>query len=167
MLIWPLEEDEVILWQGRPAPRCYLFRYWRSQLVALIILLFVGAFFWQTRQHAVALSTLVFLLVLLLPALVFGPLRLVYLRWRWETIFYAVTDRRLLVRQGRNKQTVSYPWLSLHAMVLHPYTDQLADIELKFTGSRRVVLECLEEPKTCLRALSALATNPLKHQDPV
>jgi|SRR6056297_1349569 len=167
MLVWPLEEDEMLLWQGRPAPRCYLFRYWRSQLVALVFLLSVGAFFWQAWQYAVALVTLVFLLVLFMSALAFGPFRLVYLRWRWETLFYAASDRRLLVRHGSNKQPVSYPWLSLQAIVLHPYTDQLADIELKFTGSRRVVLECLEEPKACLRALSAIATNPLKQQDPV
>jgi len=167
MLTWPLEEDEVLLWQGRPAPRCYLFRHWRSQLVALAILLFFGTSLWPAFQRDDLSALWFFLLLPMLPALVLGPLRLVYLRWRWETLFYAVSDRRLLIRCGRNKQTVSYPWLMLEAIVLHPYTDRLANIELKFTDSRRVLLECLEEPKTCLRVLSGLTANPLEQQDPV
>lgn len=167
MLTWPLEKNETLLWQGRPAPRCYLFRYWRSQLVAFVVLLFLGTFFWQPWQLDVAPSTLSFLLVLFVAAVVLGPLRLIYLRWHWETLFYAVSDRRLLIQCGRNIQTVSYPWLMLEAIVLHPYTERLANIELNFTDSRRVMLECLEEPKTCLRVLSGLTANPLEQQDPV
>lgn len=162
MLIWPLEQDEVLLWQGRPAPRCYLFRYWLSQLVALIVLLLVGAFFWQGRQHDINFLALIFFLALFLLALVYGPLRLLYLRWHWETLFYAVSDQRLLVRYGYNKHIVSYPWGMLDDIVTHPHTNQLADIELTFSDSRRVVLECLEEPETCLRALPLKATNPPK-----
>jgi hypothetical protein len=55
----------------------------------------------------------------------------------------------------------------LYAISLHPYTDHLADIELKFADSQRVVLECLEEPRTCLRVLSALAANSPEQQDQV
>lgn len=167
VLVWPLEKNEVLLWQGRPAPRCYLFRYWRSQLGALVVLLFFGTLFGQAWHHDASRPTLVLLLLPLLPALVFGPLRLFYLRWRWETLFYAVTAQRLLVRHGWNKQPFSYPWLTLHAILLHPYTDRLATIELTFTDSRRVMLECLEEPKTCLRTLPAVAINPLGQEDPV
>lgn len=167
MLIWPLEKDEVLLWQGRPAPRCYLFRHWRSQLGALIVLLFFGVLSGQAGQRDVSFLIWVFLLVPVLLALVFGPLRLVYLRWRWETLFYAVSDRRLMVRHGNNKKTVSYPWLRLHAVILHPYTDRLANIELTFTDSRRVVLECLEEPGTCLRVLPVPAIHPLGQQGSV
>jgi len=167
MLIWPLEKNEVLLWQGRPAPRCYLFRCWRSQSVALVVLLFLGVFFWQAWKRDASYAIWFFLLVPMLPALVFGPLRLVYLRWRWETLFYAVSNRRLLVRHGWHKQTLSYPWLTLQAIVLHHYTNQLATIELLFTDSRRVLLECLEEPKTCLRTLPASEINHRKQQDPV
>jgi hypothetical protein len=167
MLIWPLEKNEVLLWQGRPAPRCYLLRHWRSQLGALVVLLLFGVFFGQAWQRDAALPVLAFLLVPLLLALIFGPLRLVYLRRRWETLFYAVSDRRLMVRQGWSKQTISYPWLTLHAIVLHPYTDQLADIELIFADASPMVLECLEEPRTCLRILPAPALYPPGQQDPV
>ncbi len=167
MLVWPLEQNEVLLWQGRPAPRCYLFRYWRSQLGALIVLLFFGALFGQAWQRDLSLPALGFLLLPLLPALLFGPIRLVYLRWRWETLFYAVSDRRLFVRYGWNKQTLSYPWLTLHTVILHPYTDRLATIELTFADSRRVLLECLEEPTICLRTLPAAAINPPGQEDPV
>ncbi|MBW6509551.1 MAG: hypothetical protein K0A94_08420 [Desulfuromonadales bacterium] len=167
MLVWPLEKNEVLLWQGRPAPRCYLLRHWRSQLGALVVLLFFGPLFLGSWHRELSLLTLALFLLPLLPALVLGPLRLVYLRRRWETLFYAVTDRRLLVRYGLNKQTLSYPWLSLHAVTLHPYTDRLATIELRFTDSRRVMLECLEEPTTCLRTLPAAAINPLGQEDPV
>jgi hypothetical protein len=160
MLIWPLEQDENLLWQGRPAPRCYIFRYWRSQLVAHIVLLSVGAFFWHGRQQDLTFLALIFFLALLLMSLVCGPLRLIYLRWHWETLFYAFSDRRLLVRHGNNRQIVSYSWRLLDAIILHPYTDQLADIELAFTDSRRMVLECLEEPETCLRALPPTTSNP-------
>ncbi len=167
MLMWSLEQDEVLLWQGRPAPRCYLFRFWRSQLVALIVLLLGWVLFWQGRQHDVNLLALIFFLALFLSALVAGPLRLIYLRRHWETLFYAVSDRRLLVQSGSKKQIVSYPWLLLDAIAFHPSTDQLADIELTFTDSRRLVLECLEEPRTCLRALPLTAANSLEKKTPV
>ena len=110
--------------------------------------------------------TLIFCLVLLLLALVGGPLRLIYLRWHWETLFYAVSDRRLLVRHGSHQQIVSYPWRTLDAIVLHPYTDHLADIELKFSDTQPVVLECLEEPGACLRALPLAAANPPEGNPP-
>lgn len=167
MLIWPLENTEVLLWQGRPAPRCYLFRYWRSQLGALVVLLVFGAFSGQAWQRDVSLPMLFLFLLPLLLALAFGPFRLLYLRWHWETLFYAVTDRRLLVRHGLNNHVLSYPWVTLHAIVLHPYTDQLADIELTFADANRVILECLEEPRICMRALPAVAENFLDQRDAV
>ena len=41
---WPLEEDETLLWQGRPAPRCYTFRNWK--LAAAGTALFLACSFW-------------------------------------------------------------------------------------------------------------------------
>jgi len=167
MLIWPLEKNETLLWQGRPAPRCYLFRLWPSQLFAFFMLLVCFIFFWQAWQRDASLPILGILLLPLLLFLVLGPLRLGYVRWQWETVFYAATDRRVIIRSGYAKQAVSYPWGAVDAIVLRRYTDHLADIELIFADKRRVVLECIEEPRNCLRALPAKPTNPLGQQHPV
>ena len=153
MLKWPLEKNEDLLWQGRPAPRCYLLRHWRGQIACVFALIVSIFMFVQAIQRDLSPVTITLLLLLVLIFLAVGPLRLMLLRRCWEGIFYAVTDRRLLIQRGGKKQPVSFPWVNLQAVAVHPYTERLADVELTFVDSRRIVLECLEEPDTCLRVL--------------
>ena len=42
---WPLAEGETLLWQGRPAPRCYTFRNWK--FAAAGTALFLACSFWM------------------------------------------------------------------------------------------------------------------------
>ena len=155
MIRWPLEKNEDMLWQGRPAPRCYLLRHWRGQVVcvfALIVCIFMVVQAIQRDFSAVAITLLLLFMLIILAV---GPVRLILLRYRWESIFYALTDQRLLVQRGSQQQTISYPLVNLQSIVLCSYAERLADIKLTFLDSSRIVLECLEEPDTCLRALPA------------
>ncbi len=155
MLKWSLEKNEDLLWQGRPAPRCYLMRHWRGQIVCIVALVVSVFMFVQAIRHDFSAITIILLLLLVLLFLAAGPVRLILLRLRWETVFYAVTDRRLLIQCGGEQQTTSYPLANLQTIATRSYTEHLADIQLTFMDSSAIVLECLEEPDTCLRALPA------------
>lgn len=157
MLSWPLNTDERLLWQGRPAPRCYLFRHWPGQIAcffALVVSLFMLLKSFQQESPS-GVSILWVLLTLLL--LAFGPLRLILLRRRWETIFYAVTSRRVLILRGKKQEVDTYPLARLQTVNIYRFTSKLADIELLFAGSCKIVLECLEEPDNCLCVLPVSA----------
>lgn len=156
MLNWSLDEDEILLWQGRPAPRCYLFRYWRSISLSSLALGLIVSVLWWFGGPGLPPSSLALLLLLIALCAVFGPIRLVLLRWRWESVFYAVTDRRTLVQKSFKRVPRSYPHKQLRRIVIHSYSERLASIELLFEGFSVVVLECLEEPDACLESLPLL-----------
>ena len=52
-----LEVDEEIVWQGRPAPRCFTFRNWIHSLFGIVILIaaigwfFFGLHLGETNQQ--------------------------------------------------------------------------------------------------------------------
>ena len=140
-----------MLWQGRPAPRCYLFRHWRGQLACVVALTGFSFLLIHALKRDVRPIILILLLVSVFIFLAVGPVRLLLLRCRWENIFYAVTSQRFLILYGRKQQIGSYPLADLQSVKVSPYSDKLADIELIFADSRRIVFECLEEPATCLR----------------
>ncbi|MFO7765015.1 MAG: hypothetical protein R6V33_01135 [Pelovirga sp.] len=148
-----MRHNEDLLWQGRPAPRCYLMRHWRSQIICIVALvisiyLFVAAF-----QRDFSVTTLTLLLLPVLFFLALGPVHLIVRRRRWESVFYAVTSQRLLIQRGANQQISCYPLTKLQAVAIHSYTEHLADVELIFADSRPILFECLEEPENCLRVL--------------
>lgn len=149
MLTWPLQSAERLLWQGRPAPRCYVFRCWRSALTATGLALAALLLLWLARPAVGGTGWLVTLL-LAVTGLVFGPGRLLWQRRRWECLFYALTDRRLLVRRGDTLE--EYPLVQLSRLTVRAYGRRLASIDLVF-GRRPVVLECLEEPQAVLAHL--------------
>ncbi len=101
---WPLEPGETILWQGRPAPRCYTFRNWKLVLAGTA--LFLACSFWlmlgAQLVEAEGYSSVLILMTLPLVLATFflGPGQLLLARWRWEKLFYALTEERLLVRTG-------------------------------------------------------------------
>jgi len=155
---WSLEDGESVLWQGRPAPRCYTFRHWLQATVGTI--LFLASCFWlmvgiQLVQSQGYSWWLAFAPLLLAVAGFFvGPGQLILARLRWEKIFYALTDQRLLVRnQLFCSKTHPYQLCDYKKMKRKQYGRELFSIRLSFKGSPPVVLECLEHPENLLTHL--------------
>lgn len=156
---WILNPEEKILWQGRPAPRCYLFANIGLVLAMTSVMVLTGCVLWFSSIEIKSLPGL--LLALLVISTCFcGPGRLLYRRWRWESLFYAVTTRRVLIRRVGSAHK-SYLLSRLVAIKVTPYADRLASIELVFKNRSRVVLECLEQPQSCLAVLDVIVAQNL------
>ncbi|MDX2480096.1 MAG: hypothetical protein QNK24_07150 [Desulfuromusa sp.] len=152
---WSLEEGETILWQGRPAPRCYTFRHWLQATIGTI--LFLASSFWLmvgvqlVRAHNYSWWLAVAPLLLAIAAFFVGPGQLVLARLRWEEIFYALTDQRLLVRNSIiGRSTSTYQLCDYKQFKQKQYGQRLASIRLSFNGSAPIILECLEHPENFL-----------------
>lgn len=150
---WSLRHNEELLWQGRPAPRCYLMRHWRSQVFCIVALVIFICLYVAALQRDFSVMTLTLVLLPVLIFLALGPARLIVRRRRWESVFYAVTSQRLLIQHGLNQQISSYPLIKLQMVAIHSYSERLADLEMTCVDFRPVVFECLEEPDNCLRVL--------------
>jgi hypothetical protein len=156
-LRWPLSEDEELLWQGRPAPRCYLFKHWLQALLGT--LLFLASSFWLLlawqlwRNQDYSPWLLVPPLLLVVVCFGLGPGWLLLRRWRWESIFYALTSARLLILSGRVGAVDAYPLTELKTFQRRHYGDRLASIRLNFGAKGVLVLECLEHPELIVELL--------------
>ncbi|MCK5913048.1 MAG: hypothetical protein KAG12_04170, partial [Desulfuromusa sp.] len=83
-----------------------------------------------------------------------GPGQLILARWRWEKIFYALTDQRLLVRnQLVGNKLLTYQLRDFKQSKQKQYGKQLLSLRLFFKGSAPIVLECLEQPDNFLQYL--------------
>ena len=160
---WSLIDQEALLWQGRPAPRCYTFRHWLQATIGTI--LFLASSFWlmvgvqlvRSQGH----SWLLILAPILLAVAAFfvGPGQLILARWRWEKIFYALTDQRLLVRNRLiGNKTFNYQLSDFKQFKQKKYGRNLSSIRLSFNGSAAVILECLEYPESFLKHLPPRAS---------
>ena len=155
-----LTDGEILRWEGRPAPRCYTFRNWKHSLFGL--LLFFLSLYWLAVSLPLAavygwpwlpLVPLPFVLVGLYLAL--GHLLLA--RLEWEQVFYAVTDRRILVRRGvhgRRRQE-----LALEQVVwfqLRHYGEELGTLRIRGREEEmRLTLACIEYPRRVTALLEA------------
>ena len=155
---WPLDEGETLLWQGRPAPRCYTFRHWLQAAIGTI--LFLACSFWLMvglqliQKQNYSWWLVIAPLLLTLAALFIGPGQLILARLRWEEIFYALTDQRLLVRNSLiGRKTLIYQLSDFKHFKQKKYGRQLVSIRLSFKGSPSIVLECLEHPENFLEHL--------------
>lgn len=155
---WPLEDGESLLWQGRPAPRCYTFRRWK--IAAAGTFLFLASSFWlmlayelmQAENHPWWL--VLFPAPLVIISLLFGPVHLIVARIEWEQIFYALTDSRLLVRGGLfSPRFKTYPLDKLVDWQQKDYSNQLVSLRLRMNDQPSVILHCLEQPQNLLRHL--------------
>ncbi len=162
---WILNPEEKILWQGRPAPRCYVFMNLSLVLAATVAMVLTGCILWLSPIDMMSMPGLI-LLLLLIYLCFYGPGRLLYRRWRWESLFYAVTTQRVLVCSS-SSSVPEYQLSRLVAANAIPYGDRLASIELVFHDRSSVVLECLEEPQSCLNVLeTALKQHSLPRSEP-
>jgi len=152
---WPLEDGESLLWQGRPAPRCYIWRDWRLALTATV--LFFASSFWWMLAYQLMLDEGYPWWIQLIPApLVFlfiwiGPIRILLARIRWEKVFYALTDRRMMVRDGQFKaELTSFPIDDVLSWKQKKYSDQLISLRLELKNRPPLILHCLEQPQNLL-----------------
>lgn len=157
-LDWPLSDGESVLWQGRPAPRCYTFRHWVQALIGSV--LFLASSFWlmvgvqliRTENYSWWLLPVPLLLVL--GSFLVGPAQLILARLRWEKIYYMLTDQRLLVRNSLLSRRVrSYQIEDYRHYKTKKYGKKLLSLRLSFHNSKVVILECIEHPELFLTHL--------------
>ena len=156
-----LQPGERLLWSGRPAPRAYTFRNWRSSLFGFVLLFL--AIYWQ-------LVGVQLRLVYGIPALDYLPLpfmavglyhavgQVFLARLEWERVFYALTDQRLLAMHGFWRWRIDYlPSEQLNVVDRQPLGEQLETLQISgCTPARRLTLYCIEHPELLTRQLEAL-----------
>ncbi len=150
--------DETLCWEGRPAPRCYVFRNWLHSLFGLVLLLVTA--FWQKSGIEMAAEyqsiwmawlPLPFLLIALY--LTFG--HIVLSRFEWNRVYYAVTDRRLLIQRGLFKLRVMAMDLDdITYFRLQPHGEKLGTFRVYSAGEARTLsLLCVEYPQKVVALL--------------
>lgn len=160
MLQWPLKEGETLTWQGRPAPRCYTFRHWLQALIGTV--LFLASSFWLMvgihliRADGVSIWILPVPILLVVGSFLIGPMQVILARIRWEKIYYALTEQRLLVRNNLFGEKVkSFDMSDYRRYKIKKYGKKLKSVRVSFEGGKHVVLECLEHPELLFEQLPA------------
>ncbi|MBW2476351.1 MAG: PH domain-containing protein [Deltaproteobacteria bacterium] len=147
-----LEPEEKICWEGRPTPRCYVFRNWRHSVFGVLLLLL--AVWWQTVGIQISavydfpwLSWLPIPFVLLGLYLSLGHLFLA--RLEWNHVFYAITDQRILVKEGLlQRRTSSLELNEVTYFCLHPHSQELGSIVVHAGPKESFVkIRCIEYPR--------------------
>ena len=169
---WPLAEGETLLWQGRPAPRCYTFQHWRRAAAGTS--LFLAGSFWLMLAYQLiqAGNSPWWLLLIPLPLVIlsflFGPVPLLLARIRWEKTFYALTDHRILVREGLfSARFESFPLSDVTDCQQKKFAVQLISLRLRFKQRRPLVMHCLEQPQNLLDLLTRGVNPPEPEGDSV
>jgi hypothetical protein len=146
-----LADGEHICWEGRPAPRCFTFRNWRHSIFGILFLLV--STYWQVVGMQIAAAYDV-------PWLAWLPAPFVILsiylslghhllaRLEWNKVFYAVTDRRLLVRRGLFRtRTLIMELSEITYFQLRRQGEQLGTLRVHGGAQDAVlVLNCIEYP---------------------
>jgi len=147
-----LEDNENITWQGRPAPRCFTFRNWMHSLFGIVLTIGSGFWLWYGIQLNGAQGKIV-LILLPLPFLIAGLYlaigHLLLARLEWDHVFYALTDRRLIVQKGiGGKRVESLPLADLLGFQLRPIGEQLGTVAVRVREREKALLICcIEYPK--------------------
>lgn len=169
---WPLDGGETLLWQGRPAPRCYTFRNWK--LAAVGTFLFLASSFWLMLAYELYSADGYPWWLLLIPAplvllsLWFGPVTLLLARIRWEKEFYALTDTRLLLHEGLFSTRIrSFLRTDLNECRQKRYGKQLVSLRMEIRNQQPVILHCLEQPQALLQYLTLDLKQPAAKGDSV
>ena len=156
--LWSLNDGETVLWQGRPAPRCYTFRHWLQALIGTF--LFLASSFWLMIGMQLVKSgefpplLLVAPIVLAVVSFFVGPGQLILARLRWEKISYILTDQRLMVRNSLFKNRVlTFQRNEFKQYKQKKYGKNLVSLRLYFKKRPPIILECLEHPELLLRDL--------------
>lgn len=169
---WPLEDGEMLLWQGRPAPRCYTFRQWKLFAVGTFLFLACSSWLMLAYELVKAESYPGWLLLIPAPLVLlsfwFGPVRLLLARIKWEQAFYALSDKRLLVREGLfSGQVKTYPVTDIVDWKQKKFGEHLISLRLKIQACQPVILHCLEQPQNLLGHLQRVVNKPATNGDSV
>ncbi len=144
--------DEKIVWQGRPAPRCFTFRNWMHSLFGVVIL--IAAVGWMIfglhlgREYQQAIYGWIPVPFLLAGIyLSFG--HLVLARLEWEKVFYAMTDRRLIAVRGISGQRFDSIDLSeIIYFQLKPLGSELGTVRVQGRDrQQKITVCCVEYPR--------------------
>lgn len=145
------DSNVPVLWQGRPAPRCYTFRLWKQALMGGM--LFLLSSFWL--MLAIELTSdgyphwlLLLPLPVMLGGFVFGPGQIMLARWRWPQIHYYLTPDQLIAVGSKTFNTARIRRVKIRA-----YGERLASLCFYATGDDILVLYCIEEPVAILNIL--------------
>lgn len=145
--------DEKVLWQGRPAPRCYTFRNWKLATIGLV--LFLVSSFWQMlglqlADEGYAWHLILIPLPLVVATFIMGPGQILLARLEWERLFYCLTDQRLLQKVGFLKRRIRViPRSEIISWQQKRHGEQLASVRLQLqAGQGYIILHCLEQPQS-------------------
>ncbi|MCD6526406.1 MAG: hypothetical protein J7K75_05415 [Desulfuromonas sp.] len=145
-----LIDGEQLVWQGRPAPRCFTFRRWPRALFGGVVLAL--ALWWQVAGSELAQQQAQwFWSVIPLPFVLLGLYlsigQLLMARWEWERVFFAITDSRVLIHCGIPKRKViEVPLSELSYLRVQPVGELLGHLYLE-AGTRKLTLCCVEYPQ--------------------
>lgn len=150
---WDLELDcgEGIRWEGRPAPRCYTFRNWRHSFFGLVLMPVCS--FWQVsgldfakEYETLWLAWLPLPFLLLAIYLTIG--HLLQARLEWNHVYYAITDRRLMMQRGLlTRRIVSLELKDVTYFSMLPHGEQLGTLQIYRGEEKRLTLHCIEHPR--------------------
>ena len=159
------EEGEELRWEGRPAPRCYTFRRWPHSLFGLLLLPLTLVWAWgggalAAERDSLWWGLLPWLFVGIALWLLVG--HLFWSRLVWGGLFFAVSDRRLLVvsRWPRPRIT-TLPLARVRWFRVQPRGRHLASVLVLAEGETRpTALPCLEHPDPLISLLETAVHRP-------
>ena len=148
-----LEQGEKVRWEGRPAPRCYTFRHWKHSIFGLVFLLI--SVIWQFLGVKMAASYDIWWLAwlpvpFLFIGLYFSVGHLIQARLEWNNVYYAVTDRRLLVQRGQVK---SMALAEITYFKMEEKGEELGTFLVHKGEEMKLILHCIEHPQKLFKLL--------------
>ena len=153
---------ETLVWQGRPAPRCFTFRHWKRSLFWLFM--FFAAGLWQWAGWQLFLhnnQTLWWFMPMpfLLLGFCFSIGRCVRARLEWEHVYYVLSDKKLRIQCGIPRRIICLDLdkLSYARLELYDPAAQsgLGRVYVEF-GKRVVALNCVEHAQDLFEILQDL-----------
>lgn len=154
-----LIDGEQLLWEGRPAPRCFVFRQWQQALFGGVFLLI--CLVWQAWGVAVAeahdAAWAIWLpLPFVLIGLYFSVGRLIAARLEWPHAVFAITDRRVLVQRGLLRPEIQdLPLSEVTYFKLVLQAAELGTLSIYKGDKMALTLPCVEYPRRATQLLEA------------
>jgi hypothetical protein len=143
--------DEELCWEGRPAPRCYTFRNWRHSFFGLVLIPVCS--YWQYSGIDFAEEYEIFWLAwlplpFLLVALYLTLGHFLQARLEWNHVYYAITDRRLMIQRGLlTRRIESLELQDIAYFCLTPHGKQLGTLRIHKGEEKLLTLHCVEHPR--------------------
>jgi hypothetical protein len=155
-----LQKEETVVWQGKPAPRCYTFRNWAHSLFGLVLLLSCFVWFYVGINLGSEYHPSVYGWIpvpFLFAGLYLTVGHLLIARLEWESLSYAITSQRLLIYSGLFKKRVSS--LSLQDITwfgLKLFSETLGTVSVRAADAdQKYVIACIEYPRQMTDFLEA------------